>query len=71
MIGLLIYYIYSGGNLLYRHKEDEPHSATKANMLALKKSEAAVKALQSDIALEDLLDKLIQEDRKIESIPIK
>ena len=64
MLGCLIYFIYSGGELLYRHALDEHREGTKANMALQKRSSKALKALETDIALEDLLEKLIPIDRK-------
>lgn len=51
MLGCLIYFIYSGGQLLFRHAADEHPDTTKVNMAQLKRSEAALRTLGNDIAL--------------------
>lgn len=51
MIASLFYYIHSGGELLYRHTEDEPIEKTVENMILMKKSDTAVKMIDNDMAL--------------------
>lgn len=71
MLGCLIYYIYTGGELLYRHGADEHPDATKMNMAQLRRSKEAIQTLEKDIALEDLLNKLIPDDKKSEQLPLR
>lgn len=45
MLGCLIYYIYTSGEMLFRHSAEEHPNNTKTNMQQLKRSEKALKAL--------------------------